>query len=156
MQIIEAYLGEVASHLMTDIVTETEILREIEGHLLEAVADGEQVGLSPEEAARQAVARFGSPREIARQFREVYNESVSQAVLSAALPVLLTMLLRSVVLPWLHSLRGWPAGPAPLFFLALIVLALLVPALVIRRWRYGYAAWAFFSVMAILQAGSTP
>ena len=66
------------------------------------------------------------------------------------------MVLRSAVLPWLHSLRGWPTGPAPVFFGALVALALLVPALVIRRWRYGYAAWAFFSVMAILQAGSTP
>lgn len=156
MLTIEAYLKEVASHLMTDMVTETEILREIEGHLAEAAAAGEQAGLSPEEAERQAVAQFGPAREIAEQFRQVHNESVSQAVLSAALPVLLTMILRSAVLPWLHRLRGWPTGPAPLFFIALIILALLVPAWTVRRWRYGYAAWAFFSVMAILQAGSTP
>jgi hypothetical protein len=155
MQIIEAYLKEVASHLMTDMVTEAEILREIESHLVEAVAAGEKAGLLQEEAERQAVAQFGPAREIAEQFRQVHNESVGQAVLSAALPVLLTMVLRSAVLPWLHGLRGWPTGPAPVFFGALVVLALLVPALVIRRWRYGYAAWAFFSVMAILQAGST-
>lgn len=156
MQIIEAYLEDVASHLMTDMVTEAEILREIESHLVEAVAAGKKAGLFLEEAEEQAVAQFGPAREIAEQFRQVHNESVSQAVLSAALPVLLTMVLRSAVLPWLHSLRGWPTGPAPVFFGALVALALLVPALVIRRWRYGYAAWAFFSVMAILQAGSTP
>ncbi len=156
MQIIEAYLEEVASHLMADMVTEADILREIEEHLVEAVEAGIAAGLPPEEAERQAVAQFGPAREIAEQFRQVHNESVSQAVLSAALPVLLTMLLKSAVLPWLHSLRGWPAGPAPIFFLALITLALLLPALAMRRWRYGYAAWAFFSVMAILQAESKP
>ncbi|MDY7039866.1 MAG: permease prefix domain 1-containing protein [Chloroflexota bacterium] len=156
MQSVEAYLEEVASHLMVDMVTETKILREIGGHLSEAVAVAQKTGLSAEEAERQAVAQFGPAREIAEQFRQVYNESVGQAVLSAALPVLLTMILRSAVLPWLRSLRGWPAGPEPVFFVALITLALLVPALTIRRWRYGYAAWAFFSVMSILQTGSTP
>jgi hypothetical protein len=28
---------------------------------------------------------------------------------------------------------------------------LLVPGLTMRRWRYGYAAWAFFSLIAIAQ-----
>jgi hypothetical protein len=28
---------------------------------------------------------------------------------------------------------------------------LLIPGLTMRRWRYGYAAWAFFSLIAIAQ-----
>ena len=63
---IAEYLDRLTSELRFDPRISRRVRREIEDHLLDAVADS--TGTNPEDAARQAVARFGDPRLIARQY----------------------------------------------------------------------------------------
>jgi hypothetical protein len=63
---IAEYLDRLTSELRFDPRLSRRVRREIEDHLLDAVADS--TGTNPEDAARQAVARFGDPRLIARQY----------------------------------------------------------------------------------------
>ncbi len=149
---IERYLGELGHSLARlDARAQEEVLREIRPHLEEAVADLQEEGYSPEESVDLAVARFGEAEEIAKMMRRVYVESANQAVLAALLPVALTMAFKWVLLPFLKTLGRWQGDPTPAIIISLALLALLIPGLTLRRWRYGYAAWAFFSLMAIAQ-----
>jgi len=63
---IAEYLDRLTSELRFDPRLSRRVRREIEDHLLDVVADS--TGTNPEDAARQAVARFGDPRLIARQY----------------------------------------------------------------------------------------
>jgi len=56
-----------------------------------------------------------------------------------------------VLLPLLSALAHWHGNPTPLIFACLAILALLVPGLTFKSWRYGYAVWAFFSLVTIAQ-----
>jgi len=63
---IAEYLDELAGELRFDPHLARRVRREVEDHLLDAIADG--AGTSPKEAARLAIARFGEPQLIARQY----------------------------------------------------------------------------------------
>jgi hypothetical protein len=56
-----------------------------------------------------------------------------------------------VLLPLVQAVGNWQGRPTPFVFGCLAALALLVPALTLQRWRYGYAVWAFFSLVTIAQ-----
>lgn len=149
---IERYLEELGHSLARlDAKAQKDILREVHSHLEEAVADLQGEGYSPEESMALAVARFGEAEEIAKMMRRVYVESANQAVLAALLPVALTMAFKWGILPFLKTLGSWQGNPTPVMVISLALLALLIPGLTLRRWRYGYAAWAFFSLIAIAQ-----
>ena len=148
---LDRYLGEVARQLYVERPTKEKILQEIRSNLVESAADFRRKGSSPEESMALAIARFGEAEEVARMMRQVYVESANQAVLAALLPVALTMAFKWVVLPFLETLGSWQGNATPAITISLALLALLVPGLTMRRWRYGYAAWAFFSLIAIAQ-----
>ena len=63
---IAEYLDKLARELRFDPQLSQRVRREVEDHLLDAIADSEST--SPKEAARLATARFGDPRLIARQY----------------------------------------------------------------------------------------
>lgn len=151
MPSLEEYLAQLARQLYLDTPTKEKILEEIRSHLVESAAGFHQKGYSPEESMALAIARFGEAKDVAKMMRQVYAESANQAVLAALLPVVLTMAFKWVILPFLETLGSWQGNPTPAIIISLALLALLVPGLTIRRWRYGYAAWAFFSLIAIAQ-----
>jgi hypothetical protein len=151
MSSLEEYLGHLARQLYLDTPTKEKILQEIRSHLVESAADFHQKGHSPEESVALAIARFGEAEKVARMMRQVYVESANQAVLAALLPVALTMAFKWVILPFLEALGSWQGNTTPGISISLAVLALLIPGLTMRHWRYGYAAWAFFSLIAIAQ-----
>lgn len=148
---LDRYLEEVSRQLHVDKSTKGKILQEIRSHLVESAADFHQKGYSPEESIALALARFGEAEKVAKMMRQVYVESANQAVLAALLPVALTMAFKWLILPFLETLGSWQGDPAPVITISLALLALLIPGLTMRRWRYGYAAWAFFSLIAIAQ-----
>ena len=148
---LDRYLGEVARQLYLDRPTREKILQEIRSHLVESAADFYQKGYSPEESMGLAIARFGEAEKVAQMIRQVYVESANQAVLAALLPVALTMAFKWVILPFLERVGSWQGDPTPAITISLALLALLIPGLTMRRWRYGYAAWAFFCLIAIAQ-----
>lgn len=151
MPSLEEYLSHLARQLYLDTPTREKILQEIRSHLVESAAGLHQKGYSLEESIALAIARFGEAEEVAKMMRQVYVESANQAVLAALLPVALTMAFKWAILPFLERIGSWQGNPTPAITISLALLALLIPGLTMRRWRYGYAAWAFFSLIAIAQ-----
>lgn len=148
---LERYLAEVAGQLSVDPATEREILQEIQAHLEEAVAEIQEDGLGGEESLALAMEDFGDAREVGRMLGRLYSDSANQAVLAAFLPVALALTFKWILLPLLSALSHWQGSPTPFIFACLAILALLVPGLTFKRWRYGYAVWAFFSLVTIVQ-----
>lgn len=151
---IQTYLRELRRHLSVDAVTEEEILREVHSHLEESAAALQAEGFSVQESQRLAIEHFGDVRAVVRLMRRVHSSSVNEAILASCLPVALTLSFKWVILPLLAGMGHWQGNPTPIIFGALAILALLVPGLTMHRWRYGYAAWAFFSVIAIAEIGT--
>jgi hypothetical protein len=88
---IERYLHRLAVALRGSGADVPRVLAETEEHLRDAIRDGVAEGLTEEEAGRRAVARFGSPRVVARRFggglawREVVPEFARVVVPSGAI-----------------------------------------------------------------------
>ncbi|MDH4209183.1 MAG: permease prefix domain 1-containing protein [Anaerolineae bacterium] len=148
---LERYLSEIASQLNVDPGQGREILNEIRSHLTEAVAEGLAEGLGPEDSLALAIEEFGEAREIGRMLGRRHSDSANQAVLAAFLPVCLAITFKWLLLPLLRDVAHWQASPTPVIFSCLALLALLVPGLTFKSWRYGYGVWAFFSLVTIAQ-----
>lgn len=73
MSPIAAYLDELSRLLARR--GRRRVLAEVRMHLLDAAAARRALGEDAETAQRQAVARFGAPREVARQFNAVARRS---------------------------------------------------------------------------------
>ena len=73
MNPIAAYLDELSRLLARR--GRRRVLAEVRGHLLDAAAAHRALGEDAEAAQRRAVARFGAPREVARQFNAVARRS---------------------------------------------------------------------------------
>ena len=65
---VGAYLDRLLGHLRGSAADVRRILAETEEHLRDAVSEGMAAGLGQDEAQRQAIARFGDPHVLARQF----------------------------------------------------------------------------------------
>ena len=65
---IEGYLDQLLVALGGRARGVRRVLAEAEAHLEDAAAEGEAAGLTRAEAERQAVERFGPPRDVARRF----------------------------------------------------------------------------------------
>jgi hypothetical protein len=66
--VIARYLDDLARGLRVGPRHKTRILAEVEDHLHDAVRAEQERGASPEEAMHTAIARFGAPGVVARQF----------------------------------------------------------------------------------------
>jgi hypothetical protein len=148
---LEKYLAEIANQLSVDPATEKEILREIRVHLEDSAAELQEGGLDRQESVAAAIGNFGHSREVGRMLGLLHSDSANQAVLAAFLPVALALTFKWVLLPLMSAVGHWRGSPTPFVFACLAILALLVPGLTLRKWRYGYSVWAFFSLMTIAQ-----
>ncbi len=63
---VAEYLDALTRELRFDLQLSQRVRREVEDHLLDAISD--DASGDPSEAQRQAIARFGDPHEIARQY----------------------------------------------------------------------------------------
>jgi hypothetical protein len=77
---LQSYLCQLERQLWLRGIVDAESLAEIESHLRESVEAGLQQGLSPEDAERCALERFGSAKAIARTF-ERERKNVMQKIL---------------------------------------------------------------------------
>jgi hypothetical protein len=66
--LIERYLDRLLARLRGSARDVRRILAEAEEHLRDATAEAMATGMSEEEAQREAIARFGDPRTVARRF----------------------------------------------------------------------------------------
>ena len=97
---IQAYLYELKRALWLRGLADAESLAEIESHLLEAVEEGQQRGLSPEEAERQALERFGSVKVVARTFEKERNDTMQSILLAVGV-------LAGLFSAWVDSRPTW-------------------------------------------------
>lgn len=82
---IEEYLSELRAKLRVGPFRKRRILREIEGHLLDAVHEARIAGIGRQEAERLAIERFGSPRQLADRFDHGRNRFSRFRVAAVAL-----------------------------------------------------------------------
>ncbi|HZU72664.1 MAG TPA: permease prefix domain 1-containing protein, partial [Acidimicrobiales bacterium] len=66
---IASYLRDLDAHLHVGTETRLRLLEEVREHLEQDVGRLEAEGLSPEEALEAAIARFGTPHEVAARVR---------------------------------------------------------------------------------------
>jgi hypothetical protein len=91
---IERYLDQLLAALAGRPADVRRVLTEVESHLYDAVDAGIDRGLDAEAAVEQALARFGSPTQVARRYRRtdvpapVLRELVLAAVLVVAVGLL--------------------------------------------------------------------
>lgn len=119
---IAEYLDSLARALRFDPQLSLRVRREVEDHLLDAIADGP--GTSPKEAARLAIARFGDPRLIARQYAPLsllqQARRVGGILILAIAAILVLMKLRGA---WYEFLQ-WRLNPDRLLGLGAIGVAI--------------------------------
>jgi hypothetical protein len=106
---IAEYLDALARELRFDPRLSRRVRREVEDHLWEAVADGADA--NPQEAARLAIARFGDPRLIARQYAPLsllrQTRRVGGILILAIAAILILMKGRVA----LYEFLQWPLKP---------------------------------------------
>ena len=107
---IEAYLRRVAGALPGSAAERAEVLDELRDHLHEARAAGRAAGLDEQAAAGEAIARLGSPSEVAAAFAGRPRALVLLAAGYAHLAILLGAGLATI------GVSGLVAGPLGLVF----------------------------------------
>ncbi|HYN88935.1 MAG TPA: permease prefix domain 1-containing protein [Ardenticatenaceae bacterium] len=150
----DRYLDRLAASLPLDRDQQRAILVEVSDHLTVSAEWWQQQGLNEDDAWERAVAEFGPVEEIAGSFAETRRGwGTGEALAAAALPVLLTLVLKWLLLPALDLPRSWGVLTHPAL-LSTAVLLLLVPlAWRVQRWRYGLAVWFVFWFFTIVGAG---
>jgi len=82
---LHAYLAQLERELQRRGLASREALAEVESHLLDSIEGGQRQGLSPQEAGRRAVQRFGPPRLVAAQFEKERKHPMQKVYFGLAL-----------------------------------------------------------------------
>ena len=151
MNEIDRCLQRIAAQMDLDVETEQGILDEIRDHLEAAVAQARAEGLDEAQALARAAARFGAEEEVGRALQAAHaGWGTADAVVAAALPVVLALVLRWLAFAPDGTALGWPQLLARPAFWVVALAALLLPLLRLERWRYALAVWAFFWTLTVL------
>ena len=147
---IDQVLVKIRKHLHLSKETEYELLAEIRTHLEDAVTDAVRKGEDEQIALLKAAQKFGVD-EVGAELQEVHIgwESVD-AIMISALPVLFALILRWLAYAPDGTALGWQALLVRPGFWIVAVVALLVPFLQFRRWRFALLGWGFFWLLTII------
>jgi hypothetical protein len=157
----DAYLDLVAARLRLPDDAATEVLEELRGHLAESAASLIDEGLTPDQSEREAIARLGSPGEladglrVARQTRRRMLAAVGAGAIAAtgglvwgyifatALTVLAAVSSTLIISVALQALGLTTPGSQPMTDVLSIPFAIFVP---------GYAAHRMVGAVAARSA----
>lgn len=147
---IDQVLAQIQKHLNLSKETEHELLDEIRTHLEDAVADAVSKGEDEEVALLKAAERFGVD-EVGAELQEVHEgwDSIDAIVLSG-LPVLFAIILRWLAFAPDGSALDWPTLLARPAFWIVAIVALVLPFLQFRRWRFALLGWGFFWLLTVV------
>lgn len=147
---IDLVLAQIQKHLNLSKETEHELLDEIRTHLEDAVADAVSKGEDEEVALLKAAERFGVD-EVGAELQEVHEgwDSIDAIVLSG-LPVLFAIILRWLAFAPDGSALDWPTLLARPAFWIVAIVALVLPFLQFRRWRFALLGWGFFWLLTVV------
>jgi hypothetical protein len=133
-RVIGTYLTELADQLSGPSAARAAILAELEDGLWTATAAQQAQRMSPEEAARAAVAEFGDPGTVAAGFDPELAAATGRRVglgLLATGPLVGTSWLLLVAATWTGAGREPPAALGLLATVVGLVLAVAIPAAVL-------------------------
>lgn len=147
---IDQVLAQIKKHLNLSKETEHELLAEIRTHLEDAVAEAVAKGEDEQVALLKAAERFGVD-EVGAELQEVHEgwDSIDAIVLSA-LPVLFALILRWLAFAPDGSALDWPTLLARPAFWIVAIVALVIPFLQFRRWRFALLGWSFFWLLTVV------
>jgi len=126
---LSQYLDNVRDNLRLDLVSEREVIDELQTHIEDKLEEMREAGLSEEEAANTCIKLLGSARLVARQIYEAHSQGTWKQALLASMPHLLFALL--FALNWWQGI-GW----------VVITLALILST-AIYGWWHGRPVWVF-------------
>jgi hypothetical protein len=114
--LVTKYLDQLTRELSFDPELSRRVRREVEDHLLDAI--GDDGGDDPKDAA--AIARFGDPREIARQYAPLsllqQARRVGGILILAIAAILVLMKGRGALYELLHARTKWQ-GLSPMVWI---------------------------------------
>jgi len=143
MERINLYLKEIKSRLHLDPNTEFSIIRELESHFEEEMADLEQAGVPPAASAEQAIRCSGSAHSLARMFYEAHSQGTWADAFLAVQPHLIASALFLTHL-WAKPLAVMAA------FGAVLLVALYGWARGRPNWLYPWVGYSFSPFVATI------
>lgn len=147
---IDDVLRQIQSNLGLEAETEHQVLEEIRGHLEEAMAEAKTRGLDEHHALMQAAAAFGV-EEATAELRDAHaGWGLGEGIAAAALPVLLTLVLRWLIFAPDGTAGAWREMLSQPTLAVIAGVAILVPLLRFPRRRYALALWIFFWGLSII------
>lgn len=147
---IDEVLTNISIHLHLSKETEHEILAEIRSHLEDAMAEAVSKGLDEQTALQKAAEQFGID-EAGAEIQEVHaNWEAVDAIFVTALPILFAVALRWLTFAPDGSARSWQQLMVQPGFYILAFAALLMPFLILHRWRYALIGWGIFWFLTVI------
>ena len=147
---IDDVLNQLQPRLGLEADDEYEVLEEIRGHLEEAVANARARGLDEESALRQAAAEFGLV-QTASELRQTHaGWGTLEGVAAAALPVVLTLVLRWLIFAPDGTAAEWQEMLSRPTLVVIAGVAILVPLLRFPRRRLALALWVLFWGLSLI------
>ncbi len=145
---LDRLLEQARAQLDLEADTERDVLDELRCHLEEGYTAARSRGLSEEQALAEAARRAGL-EEAARVLQATHQGwGTADGVLAAAVPVVCTHLLRWLVVPQGGLTYAPPFLSRPEFWV-MALMALALPLMRLRRWRYALASWVFFWALSL-------
>jgi len=91
--VLSQYLDSVRDNLRLDLVSEREVIDELQTHIEDELDEMREAGLSEEEAANTCVELLGSAKLVARRIYEAHSQGTWKQALLASIPHLLFAVL---------------------------------------------------------------
>lgn len=140
---LSQYLDSIRDNLRLDLVSEREVISELQTHIEDELEEMRQAGLSEEEAADTCIELLGSAKLVARHIYEAHSQGTWKQALLASMPHLLFASL--FALNWWRGI-GW-----------LVITLGLILGITIYGWWWGRPVWLFpwlgYSLLPVVVAG---
>lgn len=147
---IDQVLDEIGKHLRLSKESEHEVLAEIRTHLEDAMGEARASGEDEQLALLKAAEKFGGD-EVAEELQEVHaNWESIETILATALPLVFALILRWMAFAPGGSALDWSQVLTQTGFWIVAVAALIVPALLFRRWRLALVGWGVFWFLTVI------
>ncbi len=141
---LDRFLQHLRASLHLDAADAEPVLREINAHLEDRVADLQAQGFDRASAERLAIERFGDVRQVAREMCEAHQRPTWREALLAACPHGLVVLFFALGLS-----RNFPL--LALAFAAITVVTFLFWRRGRPQWIYPWAGYSLFPLLVVLR-----
>ncbi|MFC1920275.1 permease prefix domain 1-containing protein [Chloroflexota bacterium] len=143
INVLSQYLESVRENLRLDLVSENEVIDELQTHIEDEYREMRESGLSEEEAASTCIKLLGSAKLVAHQIYEAHSQGTWKQAILASVPHMLFAAI--FTLNWWQGI-GWMTVTLGIIF-----------GIAVYGWLHGRPLWLFtwlgYSVLPVLIAG---